>query len=70
MRMHKQVSQSWDFSKCSRHQGLHTHIGIYKFMNIDGARPTAAKYQNENIDGISKQRPKIIFRAIVFKKNN
>ena len=37
-------------------------------MNIAGAKPTVAKYQNENIVGLSKQRHKIGFREIVFRK--
>ena len=39
-------------------------------MNIAGARLTTANYQNENVVGLSNQRHKIGFRAIVFRKKN
>ena len=37
-------------------------------MNIVGARPATAKYQNKNVVGLSNQRHKIGFRAFMFKK--
>ena len=44
------------------------HTVIYKFLNIVGTRPSATKYQNENIVGHSNQRHKIGLRAFLFRK--
>ena len=37
-------------------------------MNIAGAIPIAAKYQNENVAGLSNQRHKIGFKPFMFRK--
>ena len=50
--MHTQGCLSWDLSKRSKWQGLHTHIEIYKFLNIAGARLIAAQMpKRKNVSG-------------------
>ena len=67
--MHTQGSQSWDLSKHSRCQGLHTHTKIYKFLNIVEPDRLLQKYQKRNrLLVYSNQRLKIGFRTIVFRK--
>ena len=45
------------------------HTLIYEFVNIVGARPTAAKYQNENVCWLFKSKTQNWIQGIPIHEN-
>ena len=46
------------------------HIVIYEFLNIVGARPTAAEYQNENVCWLFKSNTQNQIQGNLVQENN
>ena len=46
------------------------HTVIYEFLNIVGARPTAAKYQNENVCWLFKSKTQNQIQGIHDQEND
>ena len=45
------------------------HIVIYEFLNIVGAKPTATKYQNENVCLLFKSKTRNRIKGIPIQEN-